>query len=274
MYNTFFLSTLSQSHMQRGISISLDLLLRRITSSEIPAELYSRDAIRKSTRISNPGCYSTNTQLILAPLLPYIKADSQPTIFGVSGYSGAGTKSGNTPKITPESLRGGIKPYSLTDHIHEREAAYHLSSLLQSSSTDVPFSVGFIPHVAPWFQGIISTASIHLKDTMRAEDVRKLYEEMYKGEKLLKVQKEIPEVADASGKHGWTVGGFQVHSSGKRAVVVVSFIPLLHFSVVLHTDDSECQATLDNLLKGAATQCMQNINLSLGLDEYAGIPLP
>lgn len=75
---------------------------------------------------------------------------------------------------------------------------------------------------------------------------------MYKGEKLLKVQKEIPEVADASGKHGWTVGGFQVHSSGKRAVVV---------------------ATLDNLLKGAATQCMQNLNLSLGLDEYAGIPL-
>lgn len=52
--------------------------------------------------------------------------------------------------------------------------------------------------------------------------MRKLYEEMYKGEKLLKVQKEIPEVADASGKHGWTVGGFQVHSSGKRAVVVVS----------------------------------------------------
>lgn len=187
------------------------------------AELYSRDAIRKSTRISNPGCYSTNTQLILAPLLPYIKVDSQPTIFGVSGYSGAGTKSGNTPKITPESLRGGIKPYALTDHIHEREAAYHLANLLpQSSGHQVPFSVGFIPHVAPWFQGIISTASIHLQDTMRAEEVRKLYEEMYNGEKLLKVQKEVPEVADASGKHGWTVGGFQVHSSGKRAAVVVS----------------------------------------------------
>jgi N-acetyl-gamma-glutamyl-phosphate reductase/acetylglutamate kinase len=188
------------------------------------AELYSRDAIRKSTRISNPGCYSTNTQLILAPLLPYIAPGSQPTIFGVSGYSGAGTKSGNVPKITPEDLRGAIRPYALTDHIHEREAAYHLAGLMSQtpSEHEVPFSLGFIPHVAPWFQGIISTASIHLKESMRAEDVRKLFEEKYKGEKLLKVQKEVPDVADIFGKHGWTVGGFQIHSGGKRAVIVVS----------------------------------------------------
>lgn len=57
---------------------------------------------------------------------------------------------------------------------------------------------------------------------MRAEEIRTLYEDMYQGEKLIKVQKQGPEVADASGKHGWTVGGFQVHSGGKRAVVVVS----------------------------------------------------
>lgn len=108
---------------------------------------------------------------------------------------------------------------------------------------------------------------------MRAEEVRKLYEEMYKGEKLLKVQKEIPEVADASGKHGWTVGGFQVHSSGKRAVVVVSLLSQSPDVSQSLTSRNDLQATLDNLLKGAATQCMQNLNLSLGLDEFAGIPL-
>ena len=180
-------------------------------------ELYSREAIRSSKRIANPGCYSTNTQLLIAPLLPYVSA--QPTIFGVSGYSGAGTSKGSTPKVSAESLRGGIRAYSVTDHIHEREASFHLSTLSKSD-----FSVAFIPHVAPWFQGIISTASIPLSENMRAEDIRTLFEEKYAGEKLIKIQKEVPEVADISQKHGWTVGGFQVHSSGRRAVIVVSIV--------------------------------------------------
>ena len=141
---------------------------------------------------------------------------AQPTVFGVSGYSGAGTKHGSISKVSPESLRGGIKAYSLTDHIHEREAGFHLSSLGNKE-----FNVAFIPHIAPWFQGIISTATIPLNRKMKAEEIRDLFEEMYKGEKLVKIQKEVPEVADISGKHGWTVGGFQVHSSGDRVVVVV-----------------------------------------------------
>jgi N-acetyl-gamma-glutamyl-phosphate reductase/acetylglutamate kinase len=161
-----------------------------------------------------------------------------------------------------------VKPYSLTDHIHEREAGAHL---LELGAGYKDFSVAFIPSVAPWFQGIISTASIPLKEKMNAVEVREMFEEMYKGEKLIKVQKEVPEVADISGKHGWTVGGFQVHSGGKRAVVVVSTLSLLGFKQVCLT--FFLQGTLDNLLKGAATQCIQNINLSLGLDEYAGIPL-
>ena len=58
------------------------------------AELYDRDLTRASTRISNPGCYATNNQLLLAPLMPYLDPASPPSSFGVSGYSGAGTKSG------------------------------------------------------------------------------------------------------------------------------------------------------------------------------------
>ena len=183
------------------------------------SELYNREALRTAKRVSNPGCYATNTQLLLAPLLPYL-ASAQPTIFGISGYSGAGTKSGSVPKVSAESLRGGVRPYALTDHIHEREAGFHLSQHPSASSSDV--SVAFIPSVAPWFQGIVSTASIPLKESMRAADLAKLYEEAYANEKLVKIQKDVPEIADMSGKHGWTVGGFQMHSSGKRAVVVVS----------------------------------------------------
>lgn len=195
-------------------------------------ELYSRSSLRTSKRISNPGCFATNSQLLLAPLLPYLSS-CQPSIFGISGYSGAGTKSGTTPKVSADSLRGGIRPYSLTDHIHEREAGYRLKGLLKegqhhqvTSGTNgsIDFSLAFIPSVAPWFQGILSTLSAPLKEEMRASDVKALYEKYYEGEKLIKVGSEVPEIADISGKHGVRIGGFQVHSSGKRVVAVVSTV--------------------------------------------------
>ncbi|PCH41924.1 acetylglutamate kinase ARG6 [Wolfiporia cocos MD-104 SS10] len=221
-------------------------------------ELHSRSAIRASKRISNPGCYATSSQLLIAPLLRYLKRDAWPTVFGISGYSGAGTVAG-TPavdgrpttvaKVTPESLMGGLKPYSLTDHIHEREAGRHLSRLLADPSD--PMKIAFVPTVAPWFSGIISILSMSLNEKVSAGDVKALYEEKYKDEKLVSIRRDVPMLPDVENKHGWTVGGFQVHSEGDRAVVV---------------------GGLDNLLKGAATQCLQNLNLALGYDEYAGIP--
>ena len=102
-------------------------------------ELVDRSLIAKATRISNPGCYATAAQLGIAPLLDHL--DGIPTVFGVSGYSGAGTKP--SPKNDVENLSDNIVPYSLTDHIHEREI-----------STQLGHPVAFIPHVAVWFQGI------------------------------------------------------------------------------------------------------------------------
>lgn len=102
-------------------------------------ELVSRSEIARATRISNPGCYATAAQLGIAPLIPYLSG--QPTTFGVSGYSGAGTKP--SPKNDVQHLTNNIVPYSLTDHIHEREISFQLNT-----------SVAFIPHVAVWFQGI------------------------------------------------------------------------------------------------------------------------
>jgi len=90
------------------------------------------------------------------------------------------------------------------------------------------------------------------KTRYRASDIVEMFEERYKGEKLIKVKREVPMLGEVEGNHGWTVGGFQVHSKGDRVVLV---------------------GGLDNLLKGAATQCLQNLNLALGLDEYAGVPL-
>lgn len=202
-------------------------------------ELVTRDKICEATKISNPGCYATAAQLAISPLVDHIADGVSPNIFGVSGYSGAGTKP--SPKNDVKLLTDNLIPYSLTDHIHEKEI-----------SSQLGIDVAFTPHVASWFQGITHTISIPLKEKLTSREVRNLYQDRYAGEKLITVTGEAPLVKDASGKHGVVIGGFGVSSKQDRVVVV---------------------ATIDNLLKGAATQCLQNINLAMGYDEYQSIPL-
>ncbi|KAF9427441.1 hypothetical protein BGZ94_004883 [Podila epigama] len=198
---------------------------------------FNRAKIPGATRISNPGCYATGSQLSIRPLLAHLGA--APSIFGISGYSGAGTKP--SPNNDINHLRDNIVPYALTNHIHEREVSHQLVH-----------EVNFMPHVAPFFQGITLTVNIPLNKTMTSGDIREIYEQAYENEKLVHVLKGVPLVKENAGKHFARIGGFGVHSNGKRVVVV---------------------ATIDNLLKGAATQAVQNLNLSLGLGEYTGIPL-
>ncbi|KAL4805900.1 hypothetical protein BDV18DRAFT_152549 [Aspergillus unguis] len=200
-------------------------------------ELVSRSKIAKATRIANPGCYATGSQVAIAPIVPYL--GGQPTVFGISGYSGAGTKP--SPKNDVQNLTNNLIPYSLTDHIHEREISAQLGT-----------PIAFSPHVALWFQGISLTINIPLKEAMSSRDIRNIYQDRYAGEKLVKIIGEPPVVKDIAGRHGVEVGGFAVHSKENRVVVC---------------------ATIDNLLKGAATQCLQNMNLALGYSEYEGIPL-
>lgn len=200
-------------------------------------ELVDRSAIVNAKKISNPGCYATAAQVAIAPLKEYIQG--LPTVFGVSGYSGAGTKP--SLKNDVKYLSNNLIPYSLTDHIHEKEV-----------SNQVGMPIAFVPHVAQWFQGINNTVSIPIKPkSLTSRDIRNIYQDRFQGEQLVKVSGEAPVVRDISGKHGVVVGGFAVNSAQDRVVVV---------------------ATIDNLLKGAATQCLQNINLTLGYGEYDGIP--
>lgn len=196
------------------------------------SELYSRDSIRAAKRIANPGCYATSTQLLIAPLLPFLARPAWPSVFGISGYSGAGTVAGaqgpngrpmNVPKISAEDLNGSVRPYALTDHIHEREAGAHLSRLLPSGTESM--KVAFVPSVAPWFSGIISMLSMQLSQQLSARELKALYEKKYADEKLVRLQRDIVEVNDVWDQHGWVVGGFQVHSQGDRAVVVVGATP-------------------------------------------------
>jgi len=198
-------------------------------------ELY-RNNYRGQRHISNPGCYATAMQLAIAPVKELLAAP--PACFGVSGYSGAGTTPSD--KNDPEKLRDNLIPYSLVDHTHEREVTRHLG-----------FPVEFMPHVAPHFRGITLTANLWLREKTTVEAIRARYRERYAGEPLVQIVDDAPWVSRIANRHHVEIGGFAVAPGGKRVVVV---------------------ATLDNLLKGAATQAMQNLNLALGFDELMGIP--
>jgi N-acetyl-gamma-glutamyl-phosphate reductase len=189
-------------------------------------------------RISNPGCYATAMQLAIAPLKSELVAP--PACFGVSGYSGAGTTPSD--KNDPDKLRDNLIPYALVDHVHEREVTRQLG---------VP--VEFMPHVAPHFRGITMTVNLWLQHATTRDALKARYAEFYAGEPLLRIVDEAPWVSAIAGRHHAEIGGFAVAPGGKRAVIV---------------------ATLDNLLKGAATQALQNLNLALGFDEMEAIPRP
>jgi len=188
-------------------------------------------------RIANPGCYATAMQLAIVPMLDVL--DGAVQCFGISGYSGAGTRP--SEKNDPAALRDNLMPYALTGHVHEREVARQLGH-----------PVEFMPHVAPHFRGLTLTANLHLARAFTLDEVRGRYVRRYAGEPLVRIVEDAPWVSAIAGRHHVEIGGFTLSADGRRLVVV---------------------ATEDNLLKGAATQALQNLNLAFGLPEFTGVPL-
>ena len=149
----------------------------------------------------------------------------------------------------PSLCSDNLLPYALAGHIHEREVGHHCGA-----------PVAFMPHVAPFFQGISLTVTGHLKHAegvTTAAAIRERFAAFYARERLMNVlpgEKDMPDVrSHGSLQHGVTVGGFTYDSKTGRLALV---------------------SCIDNLLKGAASQALQNVNLALGLPEYDGIPLP
>ena len=196
----------------------------------------SRQQASHSQRIANPGCYATAMQLAIAPMRDAL--DGPVQCFGVSGYSGAGATPSD--KNDPDLLRDNLMAYALAGHVHEREVAQRLGHTIE-----------FMPHVAPHFRGLTITANLHLSRPFGLDEVKARYRDRYASELLVRVLDDAPWVSRIAGMHHAEIGGFTRSDDGRRLVVV---------------------ATLDNLLKGAATQALQNLNLAFGFDEYAGIP--
>lgn len=191
--------------------------------------------VQKQTKISNPGCYATAMQLALAPIKHLLSAKAN--CFGVSGYSGAGTKP--CANNDPQNLKDNLIGYGLIEHLHEKEVSERLQQ-----------PVSFSPHVAEFFRGINMTLQIEFNDSQSANGLFELFDKFYSEHPLVICQQSVPTVTQVTNTPNCLIGGFSVSADGKRATII---------------------SCLDNLLKGAASQALQNINLALALESTTGL---
>ncbi|MGI9197584.1 MAG: N-acetyl-gamma-glutamyl-phosphate reductase [Candidatus Nanopelagicales bacterium] len=208
-------------------------------------ELGMREQIAESVRVANPGCYPTSVVLAMAPLLAEGLVGPVVSVVAASGTSGAGRAPKDT--LLASEVMGSMSPYKVGgSHQHTPEIEQALSHV---TGDDV--RVSFTPLLAPMPRGILATCSADLAEGVAADELRECLHAAYGRERFVTV---LPE-------------GHWPHTSstvGSNAVHV-------QVAADLRTGRAIVIAALDNLVKGAAGQALQNANLMLGLDEAAGL---
>lgn len=205
----------------------------------------NREKIKNSRLIANPGCYTTCSILSLMPLLAKGVIDERSIIIDAkSGVSGAG-RAAAVGSLYCE-CNESIKAYKLASHRHTPEIEEQLSYVAGSN-----IILSFTPHLVPMNRGILATCYASLKESLSYEDIKKIYEEYYKEEYFIRLTKKgvFPETRWVKGSNFVDIG-FTVDERTNRIIVV---------------------GAVDNLVKGAAGQAVQNMNLIFGLEEKLGL---
>lgn len=209
----------------------------------------NREQIKTAQVIGNPGCYPTTVQLGLAPLLKSAETLIKPKsiiIDAKSGVSGAGRKA-SLGMIYSENA-DNFKAYGVAGHRHHPEIVEALENI--SGQKDVFNHIVFVPHLVPMIRGMLSTMYIDLTDAGDATDVQALYEQFYAQEQFVDVMPagSSPETRSVRGANQLRIALYKPQP--KKLVVLVA---------------------QDNLVKGAAGQAVQNMNLMFGFAEQAGL---
>ena len=204
-----------------------------------------REEIRNARIVGNPGCYPTGALIGLSPLVKkgmisvdHIVVDSK------SGVSGAGRD------VVLESLfcevNEGVKAYKIFAHRHTPEIDQELSRLAQKE-----MNVTFVPHLIPMDRGILSTLYVRLTKKMKTEELLHAIEDFYQGEPFIRTypKGKLPSTKDVRGSNFCGIG-VTVSESDHRAVIVTA---------------------IDNLVKGASGEAVQNMNIMLGFPETMGL---
>jgi N-acetyl-gamma-glutamyl-phosphate reductase len=207
----------------------------------------TRDAVAKARLVANPGCYPTASQLPLIPLLQAGLIEIDDIIIDAkSGVSGAGRDAKQGSLFT--EVADGIHPYSIASHRHAPEIEQGLS---QAAGKDV--LVAFTPHLMPMARGILATTYVKLKGSATADDLRDALRNTYKDEPFVKVLADgvAPQTRHVRASNLCLINVFADRLPG-RAIII---------------------SAIDNLVKGASGQAVQNFNIMYGFEETLGLDL-
>ena len=186
--------------------------------------------------VANPGCYPTAALLALAPIRRLGLLDV--IIDAKSGVSGAGKVP--TSRTHFCSIDSELVPYGIARHRHQPEI---------SEGLDAQTNLTFVPHLVPLQRGITETIYVRATEVPTADELQKLYHDAYAGEQFVEVCETVPELKDVAYTNYCRI--FATIDDGAGRIILVSVI--------------------DNLMKGAAGQAVQNMNVMLGLPEHEGL---
>ncbi|MCK5237693.1 MAG: N-acetyl-gamma-glutamyl-phosphate reductase [Deltaproteobacteria bacterium] len=203
-------------------------------------ELFRKE-IKGKKLIANPGCYPTGAALALAPILKDIDTASI-IIDSKSGTSGAGRSAAIETSFV--EVTEGFHPYKIASHRHTPEIEQTLSVM-----GNAEIKVSFTPHLLPVSRGILTTAYANLKEGRSTEDLIALYMDFYLTEEFVRVKYTAPDIKDVRGSNYCDIN-VTVDSRTGRVIIV---------------------SAIDNLVKGASGQAIQNMNICLGFDESEGL---
>ena len=203
----------------------------------------NRAKIKTANVVANPGCYPTAAIISLYPLLEKeLIIENSIIIDAKSGYSGAGRK--NLDSGLHENIQDNFIPYNFYKHRHHPEITQELNKA-SSRNVDITFS----PHILPIYRGILETIYVDLKQEISYEGIFKVYKDFYAEEYFIKIiGDEYSEIKDVVNTNNVQIS---FHLGKNRKLTIT--------------------AVIDNLLKGAAGQAVQNMNLMLGFDETVAL---
>ena len=200
-----------------------------------------RDRIKDATLVANPGCYPTGATLAIAPLLKEGLIETDGIIVNaVTGSSGAGKNP--SEKFHFPNMNENLFPYGIGTHRHMPEIEQIASDVAGKDVT-----VLFQPHVGPFDRGILSTVYCVPKEELGDERLDRLYRDFYAGEPFVRIRNDPPAVKDVAGTNYCHI--FPAIVKGR----IVSF------------------SAIDNLVKGASGQAIQNMNIIFGTEETLGL---
>jgi N-acetyl-gamma-glutamyl-phosphate reductase len=203
----------------------------------------NREKIKKAELIANPGCYPTSVILALLPLAEKIASTSSEVIVdSKSGVTGAGRKA--AIPLSFGEVDENMKCYKPNEHQHMPEMDHILSG-----AAGKKVEVNFTPHLVPFRRGILSTIYVKSDELPSIDQIKEAYEQYYKNEPFVRFYSSgyLPQISDVVGTNFCDIG----IKLASGMLVIVSVI--------------------DNLLKGASGQAVQNMNIMLGLDETEGL---